>query len=329
MIERFVQTVQGRKSVDRLCGHTYLPGVRFRTAAWHSHRYGSFAWNYTSKAALAGARPGGIGVEKRRFSLNSFLANQMIGYYRKKSPTERALLKNWILEFQIGRFGWLVDLPSQIFFGSDMKMLATIYGTDKWNKHWYVQHYEELFRKIRRKRISLLEIGVGGGENPRRGGNSLRMWRAYFPNGRIYGVDLYDKTPHDRGRIKTLRGSQADPHFLDALVREIGKIDVIIDDGSHINEHMIFTFQQLFPHLADGGTYVLEDIQTSYWAEYGGNETDRNDPTTAVVYFKSLVDGLNWREFRGDYNPTFFDLNIKEITFHHNLIVIKKGSDLM
>lgn len=253
------------------------------------------------------------------------IERRLIGLFRGKSTAQKAHLKERIQEMQIGPYGWLFDLPAELFFSKNLKMLATIYRTDKWNGHWYVQHYEQLFRSIRRKPVTLLEIGIGGEENSRKGGNSLRMWRAHFPKARIYGVDIYDKTPHDRGRIKTFRGSQADPAFLDAVLREIGKVDVIIDDGSHLNEHMIFTFQHLFPHLADGGIYVVEDTQTSYWSEYGGNETDRNDPTTAMGYFKSLVDGLNWEELRGGYQPGYFDLQIRSIAFYHNLIVIQKG----
>ncbi|MGA3131732.1 MAG: hypothetical protein ABSD59_13080 [Terracidiphilus sp.] len=207
-------------------------------------------------------------------------------------------------------------------------MLATIYGTDKWNHHRLVQHYEDLFSRIRRKRINFLEIGVGGGENPRDGGRSLRMWRAYFPQGRIYGIDINDKRPHDRGRIKTFHGSQADQQFLDGVVREIGRIDVILDDGSHINSHMIFSFQRLFPRLAAGGYYIVEDAQTSYWPGFfEGNENDRNDPATAMGYFKVLTDGLNWREFKNSYTPNYFDLNIESVAFYHNLIVIKKSSN--
>ncbi len=253
------------------------------------------------------------------------LDRHLIGYFRRKSSSDKARLKERIQELQVGRLGLLIDLPSQLFFGSDLKMLATIYRTDKWNIHWYAQYYEQIFRELRRKPISLLEIGVGGEANPEKGGNSLRMWRAYFPKARIYGIDIHDKTPHDERRIKTFRGSQADPDFLDAVVREIGQIDVIIDDGSHINDHMILTFQHLFPHLADGGIYAVEDTQTSYWKEYGGNETDRRDSATAMGYFKSLVDGLNWEEFRGGYEPGYLDLNIKSIAFFHNLIVLRKG----
>ena len=252
----------------------------------------------------------------------------LVERHRRRSGAEKDRFHAHLLEFQIGPFAWLIDLPAQLFFGADLKMLATIYGTDKWNHHWLAQHYQDLLCRIRRKRINFLEIGVGGNANPRDGGRSLRMWRAYFPKGRIYGIDINDKRPHDRGRIRTFKGSQADAQFLDAVVHEIGKIDVILDDGSHLNSHMIFTFQHLFPHLAAGGIYIVEDTQTSYWPGFfEGNETDRNDPATAMGYFKSLTDGLNWREFKNSYTPNYFDLNIESIAFYHNLIVIKKQLD--
>ena len=226
----------------------------------------------------------------------------------------------------MGRWGWLVDLPSGFFFGADLKMLATIYGTDKWNRHWYAQHYEVWLHRLRRRRINLLEIGIGGDEEPRQGGRSLRMWRSYFPKGHIFGIDLYDKSAHDGRRIRTFCGSQEDPQFLNAVVKEIGRIDVIVDDGSHINAHVIFTFQHLFPHLADGGIYAIEDTQTSYWPEYGGDANDRNNPKTVVGYFKSLADSLNWREFRNGSKPNYLDLHIESIAFYHNFIVLRKST---
>jgi hypothetical protein len=257
--------------------------------------------------------------------LTSFLRNRVVGALREKPKEEQRRIRERILAFQIGPYGWLTNIPTALLFGRNLKMLATIYMTDKWNHHWYVRHYETLLREKRRKNIHLLEIGVGGDQSSTSGGHSLRMWNDYLPNGRIFGIDIIDKSPHNRKRIKTFHGSQVDPVFLDDVVRQIGRIDFIIDDGSHISEHILFTFQHLFPHLADGGIYVIEDTQTSYWAEWGGNEIDRNDLNTSMGYFKSLTDGLSWEDLRGGYNPTYFDRNIESIAFFHNMIVIKKG----
>jgi hypothetical protein len=231
------------------------------------------------------------------------------------------------MALQMGRFRWLESIPVALLFGRNLRMLASIYMSDKWNFHWYAQHYEEVFRRDRHKRINILEIGVGGYDDPKMGGGSLRMWRTYFPHGHVYGIDIYDKSPHNQRRIRTFQGSQVDPIFLDKVASEVSRLDIVVDDGSHVCEHIIFTFQRLFPLLAEGGLYVVEDTHTSYCAEYGGNEVDLNDPRTSMGYFKSLVDGLNWEEYRGSHSPTFLDLNIKSISFYHNMIFIRKGSN--
>ncbi|WP_138774321.1 class I SAM-dependent methyltransferase [Desulfohalovibrio reitneri] len=106
------------------------------------------------------------------------------------------------------------------------------------------------------------------------GGSSLRMWRTYFPKARVYGIDIHDKKSHDERRIKTFKGSQVDGDFLDRVIDEIGRPDIIIDDGSHINSHIIGSFEHLFPKMKEGGIYAVEDQQTSYWPEhYGGWST--------------------------------------------------------
>jgi len=124
--------------------------------------------------------------------------------------------------------------------------------------------------KFKYKRINLLEIGVGGYEDPYSGGESLRMWKKFFPFGKIFSLDIYDKSSLQENRIQIFKGSQVDKDFLEKVTAEIGEINVIIDDGSHINKHVIETFKLLFPKLKDGGIYVIEDMQTSYWKDFGG-----------------------------------------------------------
>ena len=41
-------------------------------------------------------------------------------------------------------------------------------------------------------------------------------------------------------------------------------IDIIIDDGSHIGEHQVFSFIVLNKYLSPNGIYVIEDIQPQY-----------------------------------------------------------------
>ncbi len=213
-----------------------------------------------------------------------------------------------------------------LIFGRNLTRLAQIYGTDKWGSHYYTPHYQHYLKKFRRKNINLLEIGVGGYERPDRGGQSLRMWKRYFKRGNIYAIDIYDKSPQEAARIRIFQGSQVDTDFLDAVERAIaGPIDIIVDDGSHINEHVVTTFKHLFPKLKPGGVYVVEDTQTSYWPDYGGDSDDLENPQTMMNFFKKMPDRLNHTEFRiKDYQPDYFDENIASIHFYHNLIFISK-----
>jgi hypothetical protein len=211
-------------------------------------------------------------------------------------------------------------------FGYNLNMLARIYKSDKWGKHYYTKHYSEHFRKFKFKRIKLFEIGVGGYHNPDIGGNSLRMWKRYFPYGRIFSLDIYDKSFFEERRIKIFQGSQIDESVLYKIIDIIGEPDIIVDDGSHINEHVIKTFKILFPLLKTGGIYVIEDLEMSYWPDYGGDSENLNNPSTMMNYFKMLTDCLNHKEFiKPGYVPSEFDKTICSIQFYHNLIFVFKG----
>lgn len=55
-------------------------------------------------------------------------------------------------------------------------------------------------------------------------------------------------------------GSQADPAFPDGLGEKY-RPTVAVDDGSHMADHILLSFQNLFPHLPTGGLYIVEDVQ--------------------------------------------------------------------
>lgn len=210
----------------------------------------------------------------------------------------------------------------------DLRQLATIYGTDKWGDHWYMEHYQRHFQHLRTKKLTLLEIGIGGYAKPAAGGQSLRVWRRYFPNARIVGVDYHDKSPHTEARIKIYRGDQSDEKFLRRMIGEIGRPEIIIDDGSHNNAHVLKTFEVLFPLLADNGIYVVEDTQTAYWPDYGGSSDDLVNAPTSLRCFKNLTDGLNHEELlKPGYVPTYYDRHITALHFYHNLVFIQKGEN--
>jgi hypothetical protein len=211
-------------------------------------------------------------------------------------------------------------------YGNNLPALALAMGTDKEGIHYYTKHYAFHFSHLRHRRLKILEIGVEQGA-------SLKTWRAYFPNSKIYGIDILDKKYYNSHRIKTFQGSQADPEFLRNVIKLIGAPDIIIDDGSHINEHVIISFNTLFPLLAPNGIYAIEDLQSSYWTlgstddvtDWGGSMN--SSAPTSMNFLKSLVDGINYEEFppSTNHNPSYYDKHITGIHFYHSLAFIYKG----
>ena len=68
----------------------------------------------------------------------------------------------------------------------------------------------------------------------------------------------------DQKRIKTFLCNQFDKQSLINLIAKIGfDIDVVIDDGSHIHQHQVFTCRTLMPMLKKDVVYIIEDVQYS------------------------------------------------------------------
>jgi demethylmacrocin O-methyltransferase len=235
-------------------------------------------------------------------------------------PALKSWLKAKLGDARLARIKHHLKLYPAFFAGSDLSKLADVHGTDKNFSHFYTQHYQKHFGPLRKRRLRVLEIGIGGYDDPRNGGESLRMWKCFFPNSQIVGIDIHDKHLHDSRRIKTLQGSQDDPAFLEKVHREWGPFDIIVDDGSHQSPHMIRSFEVLFPLLNQGGIYAIEDVQTSYWENFA--ETGQ----TAMQFLLGLVNGVNFEEYKDDnYQPTYYDRHIVGMHFYHNLVFIEKG----
>lgn len=208
-----------------------------------------------------------------------------------------------------------------------LTQLARKYGTDKSGHHEYTEIYEKYFAPFRFYDgiFFLLELGVGGYEYPEKGGESLRMWEDYFPHGLIMGIDIHPKYIKTKRAI-IIQGKQDDPTFLTNLIEYNGTPTIIIDDASHISPLTIKSFEILFPLLASGGIYVVEDTHTSYWPDHGyqgsPNIEDLNVSTT-VNYFKLLTDSMNHEHIAG-YVLQPWMRNIESIHFYEKMIFILK-----
>ena len=98
--------------------------------------------------------------------------------------------------------------------------VALKHGTDKSSRmHHYTRFYERFLGKDVK---SLLELGVYHGD-------SIRMWAEWFPDAKIYGVDINEPLDFSPP-VYIYKYDQADPKLLELFPEGI---EVVVDDASH------------------------------------------------------------------------------------------------
>ena len=185
----------------------------------------------------------------------------------------------------------------------------------------FIQLYEKYFSSFKDKKINILEIGI---EN----GDSLRIWREFFPNANICGIDILKKE-FKIDNVDIHEGDQSDHKFLKTIIEKYKNFDIVIDDGSHQAKHIISSFQFLFPYINENGIYVIEDLQTSYFPRYGGSRINLNKKKSSMNFVKSLTDSINYeKNNRPFFKKSIFDGLVKSINFHQNIAFIYKGESI-
>lgn len=149
----------------------------------------------------------------------------------------------------------------------------------------YYEEYDLMFSYLRNRPVKILEIGV-------QKGGSIATWLEYFNNAHVVGIDIDPECKqYEQGGAKIYIGSQEDADFLKKINLLEGPFDIVIDDGGHTMKQNLTTFNTLFPLLNDNGMYVVEDIHTSYWKEFGGGLYKRR---TMINRIKNLIDDIHY-----------------------------------
>jgi hypothetical protein len=159
---------------------------------------------------------------------------------------------------------------------------ARTLSSDKWDH--YLDIYDHVLAPWYGSKVRFLEIGV-------QGGGSLEIARRLFGEGSwIGGVDIDPACARYEGPVadKMFIGSQVSSKVLKPL-REAGPFDIVIDDGSHVQGHMVTTFINLFDRVAEGGVYIIEDTHTNYSPAHQKSFFGIG----LYDYFKGLVERLN------------------------------------
>ena len=213
-----------------------------------------------------------------------------------------------------------------------MLQYSKLTTTDKVTHHEYHKYYDYILKQFYNSQGSIVEIGIGNGP-------SLPMWFNMFKNAHIYGIDkdIEDKRNEQYEKTEKYTILKADQSNIDDLNKlkpllMDKNVFFINDDGSHIPEHQLLSFNTLFPILVEGGIYIIEDIETSYWTKgvcynYKTNYGYKH-PKSIVEIFKEAVDIIN-REFiteKTQLSNKILHYNyIDSVTFGRNCIIIKKG----
>jgi hypothetical protein len=225
------------------------------------------------------------------------------------------------------------NIPSFFEFHSPMKeefsenytgKIPQLFFTNKQDTVHKWLHYLPIYEKILSDRINselkFLEIGVSKG-------GSMRLWRDFFgASAKIFGIDIDPQCAVYDGLSGSVRiGSQADPEFLRAVVREMGGLDVILDDGSHVSSHQRASFNTLFPLLAEGGLYIIEDMHTAYWPHFEGGLGRKG---TAIEFLKEKIDWMHQHYWNKGLNTSEHIPEIESIQFFDSIAVIVKRRQL-
>ncbi|MDD2724873.1 MAG: hypothetical protein PHH59_12735 [Methylovulum sp.] len=176
---------------------------------------------------------------------------------------------------------------TKIFFAKgELDELSLHHGTDKSSdRHDYMRFYEFYFSKFKEDSFTLLELGVGPQRNK---GKSLLTWRDYFQNANIVGVDIRpDAKTVETERVDIEIGDLSSLDFLSMLAKKYPSNKIVIDDASHFWSHQILSFEILFQTVADGGIFVIEDINTSFSPKNEGAHADSYED--AFTYFSRLT----------------------------------------
>ena len=185
----------------------------------------------------------------------------------------------------------------------------------KWAHYFPV--YERHFARYVNRPLVFLEIGCGEG-------GSLQMWKRYLgPHARIVGLDIRPECAAlEEPQIAIRIGDQADPAFLGQVVEEFGTPDIVLDDGCHLRVPTVAAFRFLYPRIDRNGIYVVEDLHTAYWPEYGGGLKREG---TFIELAKSLIDELNAELSRGAVPPSDFTRTTLSMHFYDSQVIFERG----
>ena len=161
--------------------------------------------------------------------------------------------------------------------------------TDKNTTHSYIELYNSILFRLKYTATNILEVGIGDfGE---KNGGSLKLWRDYFTNATIYGLDILplnrvlDELIEDkRVVLYTEIDAYNETFFKNTFLNTNIKCDFMLDDGPHTLESMK-SFTRLYSQImTENGILIVEDIPNLEWIEILTQEVPSHLKPFITVY---------------------------------------------
>ena len=182
----------------------------------------------------------------------------------------------------------------------------------KWNNYFNI--YSHILKKFVKKKIIFVEVGVGNG-------GSLFMWKKFFGNkARIIGIELNPEAKKlEKSGFEIFIGDQANPNFWKNFYKQVGKIDILLDDGGHKNIQQITTFMESIRYINNGGKIIVEDTHTSFMKKKGFKNPSKY---SFINFCFHLIENMHRRNPMLEKNLNYYSKKIKQINFHDSIVEI-------
>jgi len=149
--------------------------------------------------------------------------------------------------------------------------------------------YQKLLDSKKETAKNVLEVGIGNfGE---KNGGSIKLWRDYFTDATIYGLDIIpinrvmDELLYD-SRVILYTSTDAYNHdfFTTNFLNKNIKCYFILDDGQHTLESMKEFIKLYSQIMTDDGILIVEDVQSWGWIDILKNEVPEHLKQFIKVY---------------------------------------------
>jgi len=188
-----------------------------------------------------------------------------------------------------------------------LKELVDNTYTDKNTSHSYLELYETLLCAKKNTAQSVLEVGIGDFGN--KNGGSIKLWRDYFTNATIYGLDILpidrvlDELIHDeRVVLYTETNAYDETIFANLFLNKGLKFDFMLDDGPHSLDSMKQFIKLYSQVMTENGILIIEDVQSWDWIDILKNEVPE--------HLKSFVKVYDLRANKNRYDDIVFTIDL-------------------